>query len=424
MPRSNGKRPNGDLFKRPKYMSAIGTDKALYVDAMDGKRIIQVTLAGLADVSHAAAAKVGVQFTPIAEAEPMPDPLPPSPHAPGTPVLDDLIAGFLAFAELPPGATLADLVALARAWFFGLFVRVFLGVRPLLVLSGGPGSTKTTGAKSLGRLAFGNGFQVSVVRAGDLATVLAGGPLVILDNFETVSHVDCDILAAVSTGAEILQRRLYTDDGQVRTIPDVFVGITAVSAHGIRSDVLDRALSVRFNALPGSPRISDQVSRERVRKARPTVLSEVMHALPEFLRLFGAGILPNTTDRLVDFLTVGLAVSEAVGGPGERRRFERGFAAVRSIRFDLMEQGDAEIAALQTILTAGGTITDSSVGWARRVAEALGAVPSARPSMGREELSAGKWFSALKRRSEGLVVWRLLPRSHGTPREYEATLAP
>ncbi len=88
---------------------------------------------------------------------------------------------------------------------------------PILVLSGGHGTAKTTTARKLVRLVDPKLIDVISIpdKEDGLTAVLSGNYIAVLDNIDTISTKFSDILCIACTGGYTAKRKLYTDNAIV-----------------------------------------------------------------------------------------------------------------------------------------------------------------------------------------------------------------
>lgn len=405
---------------RRKYLSVVG-GRRLFVDAMDGKTLWQWE-AGDWDLIERASAPKGLGHYPLEIPWAKSNTKLVLPTGPGTPELDHQLWDIVQLAELPPGLTPADLVALLRAYVVVHVLRSSVPVRPILLCLGMPGSGKTSLARLIGWLLFGPEFNVNLLPGSDrdLEVVLAGSPFVVLDNVESIRDKALDCLCAVATGVKLSGRALYQNATEAPLEADVFIGMTTATGSWVRADLLDRCLPIRMRGPLGGTRIPESVFKRQALSARPAIWGEILTIAGAAFLLQGTLALPPSNDRLVDFREAGTAVSMAVGGQVEVDHFLKAFSSVRSRRASLMEESDPRIGALFELLQNGPMILTPSE-WIDRIGQGVGATGAA-PTTG----DAHKWvitaFKELKAKTTGLVAWTLMPRVHGQPRRHRAEL--
>jgi energy-coupling factor transporter ATP-binding protein EcfA2 len=211
------------------------------------------------------------------------------------------------------------LAAYAAAWL----LRHLVSAVPILVATGLPGSGKTTLARCLGLLLVGEG-RVTVANAGPLArdqrtlpTLMASAPLLIVDNLEgrqTGSLLNS--LAALTTGAATIERKLYSDDQVVRLEAHAWPIITAFSPPLERGDVATRCFLLELP--PRSEFASTLVIERAVLARRRDFWQALLHDAALVLRAAAEGALEGEERvRHVEFARIGRVLARSLGREAE-----------------------------------------------------------------------------------------------------------
>lgn len=189
-----------------------------------------------------------------------------------------------------------------------------VGPYPVLVLTGGQGSGKSTAAKMLRALVDPN---VSPLRSlsrdeRDLFIAAMNGWTLAFDNISGLSQWISDALCKLSTGGGLSARELYSDDAETlldATRPTILNGITDFVD---KQDLVDRALQVRLPSIPATERRPEKELWERFSAAQPRILGALLDTVAA-----GLARLPSThldsLPRLADFALWATACEAPLG---------------------------------------------------------------------------------------------------------------
>jgi energy-coupling factor transporter ATP-binding protein EcfA2 len=176
------------------------------------------------------------------------------------------------------------------------------GPYPVLTLTGGQGSGKSTAAKMLRALLDPN---VSPLRSlsrdeRDLFIAAMNGWALAFDNISGLSQWLSDALCKLSTGGGLSVRELYSDAEE--TLLDAMrpVVLNGITDFIDKQDLVDRAVQVRLPAIPKGDRKPERELWAGFAEAQPRILGALLDVVSAGLQR-----LPNTTltelPRLADF---------------------------------------------------------------------------------------------------------------------------
>jgi hypothetical protein len=148
----------------------------------------------------------------------------------------------------------------------------------------------------------------------DLMIITNHSHVVIFDNLSGIRGEMSDALAALSTRAGFQTRQLYTSD-QVHTIeitrPFMLNGIGDF-IH--RPDLMDRAIPLRFDAMPSNARRTEEQIRHDFDELLPELLHDLYTAVAHAMREIGSTPAP-TSIRMADAAHWVVAAEEGAGLP-------------------------------------------------------------------------------------------------------------
>lgn len=284
-------------------------------------------------------------------------------EADGSPVRFRRARGMLPIPVPVQGGSLSRLAELlnvktdSRDWLL-IVAWLLQGLRgtgpyPVLVLTGGQGSGKSTAAKMLKSLLDPN---VSPLRSlsrdeRDLFIAAMNGWALAFDNISGLSQWVSDALCKLSTGGGLSTRELRSDSDETlldAVRPVILNGITDF-VH--RQDLVDRALQVNLPAIPKSERKLEKAMWEQFNAVQPGILGALLDVM-----VVGLQRLPYTEleslPRLADFALWASACEQPLGWhPGAFT------AAYQDAQDDLIKDAlEAEPVAvhLQTFATVSG----------------------------------------------------------------------
>lgn len=220
-----------------------------------------------------------------------------------------------------PGGVIDDLkpfVNVATDGDFRLLVMFLLaalrpsGTYPVLVLTGEPGSAKTTVSGYCKKLC--DPARVAALRSlprteRDIAVAARGCHVLAFTNISTLTTNQSDTICRISTGEGFGIRQLYTDGDEF-----LFDGARPFILNGIedfmtRSDLQDRAIAIELaNIAAGERKSLDELNAE-FDAASPRIFGALLNALSAGLRNIAATKLPGLP-RMADVVRWAVACSE------------------------------------------------------------------------------------------------------------------
>lgn len=160
------------------------------------------------------------------------------------------------------------------------------GPYPLLVLSGEQGSAKSTFTAILRALLDPNAAPLRALprEDRDLFIAAGNGHVLAFDNLSGLPASISDTLCRLATGGGFAVRQLYSDQEEV-----LFEAARPIILNGIedivtRSDLADRAIFVRLEAIPEERRRPEAEVRNEFEREGPRILGALLDALAKGLR--------------------------------------------------------------------------------------------------------------------------------------------
>jgi len=208
-------------------------------------------------------------------------------------------------------------IMLYQLWWWGLFFPSLLPTRPILLLTGEKGSSKTSSLRLVLKALIGNDAEVITFNRkqkgeDDLLSALTANHVIVIDNVD--SRVDwlADVLAPTATGVNVTRRKLYTDIDNVVYRLDSFVAVTSRQPVSFtRDDIVDRLMILQCTrcntVIPESQLI------ERVNLNRGRIWADILNTLPLMLKNLRRHQAYTGNFRLADFLNLALAIGPVLG---------------------------------------------------------------------------------------------------------------
>ncbi len=188
------------------------------------------------------------------------------------------------------------------------------GPYPVLVLTGGQGSGKSTAAKMLRALLDPN---VSPLRSlsrdeRDLFIAAVNGWALAFDNISGLSQWTSDALCKLSTGGGLSTRELFSDDDE--TLLDALrpVVLNGITDFVDRQDLVSRALQVHLPAIPEENRKPEAAIWRQFGDTQPGILGALLDVVVQGLQRLPSTTL-ETLPRLADFALWATACEAPLG---------------------------------------------------------------------------------------------------------------
>ena len=290
----------------PAFLAAY-RNGALYIDAGEG-RVYRLDGRVVDEVRNG---DDGVYFEAIPNYEPweanLENPLPP----------EDVLIKDLSFEA--GGRTVMDPEKQRYVlWIYlrSLFFPELLPTKPMLVLTGNPGSGKTTALRRILRFLYGSSADVrSIDKQDALKAALTKEHFFVIDNPDsgTLLKKSSDQFCQALTGSIINLRELYTTNKLVGYRSVSFIALTTVEIPSLSPALMDRMLILKMDKLPEFK--PDATLCNAIKEARPRLWGGLLHQLNKDLQAISAND-NRVKFRMADWANFGLKVS-AHEGRGE-----------------------------------------------------------------------------------------------------------
>ena len=237
---------------------------------------------------------------------------------------------------------------------------------PILLLSGTPGSAKSSAMKLISYLLDPSAGGVRRLPKDDVDMAVMAHKCWVsgFDNVSWISKDMSDALCCLVTGDAIVRRGLYTNDEPFALEVRRVAMMNGVAVGGFKTDLGDRFLALEFQRIPESDRLTEEEWDERRERARPPALGALLDLLSATLAALPEAQVAGGWGRMADFERV-LAAVDGI-------RCTRSLETYREAREAIAEQaviGDPLATAIREIAedaaqaTTDGTVEVAFEGW-------------------------------------------------------------
>lgn len=140
--------------------------------------------------------------------------------------------------------------------------------------------------------------------------------LCLFDNISTFPDWLSDLFSQACTGGGFSKRMLYTDDDDVIYQIQRCIGINGINLLVVRSDMMDRTILLHMDRIEPAMRKEKKVIMAEFEKQKPYILGCIFDTLSRAMAIYPTVKLKNLP-RMADFMTWGVAISQALGYQGE-----------------------------------------------------------------------------------------------------------
>jgi hypothetical protein len=240
-------------------------------------------------------------------------------------------------------------LTLIKAWLVNCFRPDF--PHPILNFSGEQGTAKTTAAKVCRELVDPSlaPFRSAPRDERDLVIAAVNAWICSFDNLSSVSNSLSDGFCRISTGGSLATRTLYSDDEET-----IFTAKRPIILNGIgdiasRSDLLDRALLIKLEAIPKDKRKPEREFWAEFERERTPIFSALISAVSLALRNIEHVTLPELP-RMADFALWATAAETGLGL--EENAFMKAYTENRENAHSIVLEDSTLAEVLQEFCTA------------------------------------------------------------------------
>src|SRR3989338_1219657 len=202
-----------------------------------------------------------------------------------------------------------------QLYIYSLFFESLLKTKPILVFLGVKGSGKSSSLRWLLKTLFGKDADLMVIakdKPDSIRSTVTNNYLVGLDNVDTGIPWLNDLLAAITTGAVITLRELFTTNKEIRFRPRCFITMTARTPKFRRDDVVDRIILLLVQRLESNKPENKLLSE--IESARDAIWSELIHDLNNIVQCLRSNKdAPLTQFRIADWADLCWRIADSQG---------------------------------------------------------------------------------------------------------------
>ena len=189
---------------------------------------------------------------------------------------------------------------------------------PILISVGSQGASKTTSnvlIKQIVDPAFADIVSLPKDKR-DLIIQLNRGYMLFYDNIKKISGEFTDIFCQASTGGYQVARKLYSDDDIVAYKLQRCLLLNGIDELTDQADLLDRAISIRYERIDDSQRMTEQEIYDNFSHDLPYFLNDIFNIVSNAMRIIDSVKLEKLP-RMADFTMWGYAIAESMGIGGD-----------------------------------------------------------------------------------------------------------
>lgn len=222
--------------------------------------------------------------------------------------------------------TLSEFLAIMRAWFLFILFRNAASARPILATIGQPGSGKTTTAKKVYAMLYGQRKKIHALgKQEDFDNAVSNQPFVFFDNVDTYVPWLADHFAQSAGAIDASKKKLYTDNDQFIIKRDALIAVTSFNPRYLRPDVVDRLILINLRRYEDENFAKEDALVYKVTKMRNLMWGAIVQDIQTILRT--PQPTPQLHMRISDFVALGEWFTTALGCHSE---FVSGMTKIRA----------------------------------------------------------------------------------------------
>lgn len=185
---------------------------------------------------------------------------------------------------------------------------------PILITTGSHGAAKTTSNVLIKKLVDpALADIISLPRdKRDLFVQLNKGYMLFYDNIKKINPEFNDVFCQASTGGYQIARKLYTDDDIVTYKLQRCLLLNGIGNLTDQPDLLDRAISIRYERIGETVRMTEQELYTNFNQDLPYFLNDIFNIVSGAMKIIDSVKLDNLP-RMADFARWGYAIAEVMG---------------------------------------------------------------------------------------------------------------
>ena len=208
---------------------------------------------------------------------------------------------------------------------------------PIAIFTGSQGAAKTTASKLIKRIV--DPALIDTVSLPkdkkDLVVQLNRGHMIFFDNISRINDDFNDVFCQTATGGYQIARKLFTDNEIVAYKLQKCLILNGIANLSEKADLLDRAISIRFERIADTSRLSENEIFSKFEKDLPYFVGSALQVLSKAMSIY-PDVKLQKLPRMADFAQWGYAIAEALGIGGdnfikiyEKNRKEIGFDLIQ-----------------------------------------------------------------------------------------------
>ena len=205
-------------------------------------------------------------------------------------------------------------------WFslLSLLLRDLIDPTPILIFVGQSSSGKSTAARILGKLIYGEGFSMSPIPSSrkDFLLFVNDSVLLGIDNIEKAPDWFNDAACVACSSNTHKERKLYSDKESVEYQLGSMLMLTSVHLPVHSPEILNRSLVINFNK--GDHFINSSVIFDELDSQRDLLLSKLLEMVMKFIQNIKTFRNHTTSSRLSGFLSICSSINKERGSRLEK----------------------------------------------------------------------------------------------------------